>query len=242
MIEKFKNKELALKSLAFLIIPAVYFLYSLSNTLIYRIGYFSQNVVSYRELIGNSALIINLIETCLSAITGFSIVILLCITCFFSSAQKLKKVSLGVFAFSIIISKSISIFVNIVIEIGAIEYLEKYPNPVLHAVFATVMMSFAFVVPFLKAILAIRAIKGPFKTNKFVMVVAILAVVGCFTGIFSDFLNAVQWASQGYVNFFLKNILVDVVKAVVSGYMNFCFVYFCLGGNEIKLKNVKGDC
>lgn len=168
--------------------------------------------------------------------------ILLCITCFFSSAQKLKKVSLGVFAFSIIISKSISIFVTIVIEVGAIEYLEKYPNPVLHAVFATVMMLFAFAVPFLQAILAIRAIKGSFKTNAFVMLVAIFAVVTCFTGIFSNVFNAMQFAEQGYTSFFLKNIVVDIAKAVVSGYMNFCFVYFCLGGNEIKLKNVKGDC
>ena len=242
MIEKFKNKELALKSLAFLIIPAVYFLYSLSNTLIYRIGYFSQNVVSYRELIGNSALIINLIETCLSAITGFSIVILLCITCFFSSAQKLKKVSLGVFAFSVIISASITFFIFCVIEMGNLKDLNKQPSPIVAVVFLIFSLVIFLAVPLLKGILAIKAIKSPLISSRFVMLVAILSVVMCFCGILNNLISAVVFANQGYSFNFLDGIVGDIAKAVVSGYMNFCFVYFCLGGNEIKLKNVKGDC
>ncbi|MBQ5764947.1 MAG: hypothetical protein IIW03_02245 [Clostridia bacterium] len=242
MIEKFKNKELALKSLAFLIIPAAVFLYQFIIDLVFKIINYSQVETNYNNIFSDSVQFLSIIFNISSFIAVFLTVLLFCCVCFLSNNQKFKKIVLGAYAFFIIINNLIGVFVACVIQIPALQYIEKYPNPVLHTVFAIFMLLFIYAVPFLKAAIAIRAIKGPFKTNKFVMVVAILAVVGCFTGIFSDFLNAVQWASQGYVNFFLKNILVDVVKAVVAGYVNFCFVYFCLGGNEIKLKNVKGDC
>lgn len=242
MLEKFKNKEYTYKFLLFLIIPAAAFLYQFIIDLVFEIINYSQFETNFNNVFPDSGPFLSIIFNISSFITAFLTVLLFCCVCFLSNNQKFKKIVLGAYAFFIIINNLVGVFVTCVIQIPALQYLEKYPNPVLHAVYGIVMLLFTSAVPFLKAALAITAIKGQLKSNKFVVLVAILTVVSCFAGIFSNVFNATQFASQGYVNFFLKNILEDVVRAAVAGYMNFCFVYFCLGGNEIKLKNVKGEC
>lgn len=240
MLVKFKNKEYTFKSLIFLIIPALYYLYNCIDGLIYRINYYSQTdtLEFYGGLFGNAASFLNITQTCLNLLTGISTVLLFFIVCFLNDVSTFKRVVLGVFAFSIIINNFFSIYITYVIDFGGFGGINEYKYPIIYLIISIAMYLLVFIVPFLKGVLAIRMITRPLKTNKFVIVVGVLSIIVSFTGVLSCILTAILCASQGYVDYFLKDIVEGFIRAVLAGYMNFCFVYFCLGGNEIKLKKV----
>ena len=231
-MNRFKDTTFIVKFLTFIFLPSIILIYNAVNNFIYNLS-FSEEVL--KEIVDH-----NYIHPYISAFMIFFStvvsIVLLFTSCFYEKTYGLRKILfifLAIFYFAL--------FVQNVVTYGN-EWYHTYfkgnhNSTLVYTLGSLTIALFTKLFNLFKSFLTFKLFIAKKSANKFILFVAICAVLMQFANILLDILTRYEYSISLNVslNYYLE--IKYVIYSAICGYSNFCLIYFGFRNNSF----VKGE-